>query len=95
MVLSLLNSPVARSIVATHSLPEVRIEEGDHLRYDPGDPDVVVVSFAVQVEDLVAAIRRRLLVASGDVASAPPKTPRPHAPAYPNGRASTHLRVIP
>lgn len=95
MVLSLLNSPVARSTLATHSLPELRIEGGDHLRYDPDDPDVVVVSFMVRTEDLVAAIRRRSLVVSGDVSSAPQTPPQPHAPAYPNGRASTHLRVIP
>lgn len=94
-MLSLLIGSIARSTPAAHSLPELRIEQGDHLRYDPEDPDVVVVSFAVPVEDFVAAIRRRLLAASGDVASVPPTPPQPHAPAYPSGRSSARLRLIP
>lgn len=96
----LLQSPFAVSIVAPYALPELGIEAGDVLRFDPETPDIVYHGKKQRRVDIEAAIRQRL-VASGGVrvevaaghASHVPCSPVLDAPS-PSVLARPHLRLI-
>jgi len=92
VIRSLLSSQVRRSVPASVDLPELGIARGDLLHYDPDRPGAVYHSRRIAVEDLVAAIRRRSLVASG-AAGLVQRAPAPVDPSAPSPQRP-RLRVV-